>query len=132
MDSPIQEYHLLHVEDYQGARTYSLNAETVSIGRDSSNGIVIDDPLVSRHHACLIRVSSQTTQHLYEIVDGDGSEIRSQFGIYVNQTACERKILTTADRIQIGSTRFCYLLARMTPAEYSQYFDAEHIMCHSC
>ena len=129
MASQIQEYHLLHVEDYQGARTYSLNTATVSIGRDVSNNIVISDPLASIQHASLVRVPAQTTQYRYEILDGDGAGNASTIGLSVNQSICDRQTLTTGDRIQIGSTRLCYMLARMTPTEYSQYFETEQVIC---
>ena len=132
MASQIKEYHLLHIEDYQGARTYSLNTATVSIGRDASNNIVISDPLASIQHALLVRVPAQTTQYRYEIFDGDGSGNSSTIGLSVNQSICDRQLLVTGDHIQIGSTRLCYMLARMTPTEYRQYFEVEQVVTVGC
>lgn len=131
MASPTQEYHLLHVEDSQGGRTYYLNAATLSIGRDSSNAIRIVDLLVSRNHAMLIRMPSQTSQYAYQLVDGDVNGRPSKNGVWINQASCRRKMLATGDRIQLGSTRMSYMIACMTPEEYSQYFDAQTITFHS-
>ncbi len=131
MTSPTHRYHLLHVEDACGGQTYYLNAATLSIGRDSSNAIQIIDPLVSRHHAMLIRMPSQTSQYSYHLVDGNVDGRLSKNGIFVNQKACKRKLLSTGDHIQLGSTHISYLIAVMTPEEYSQYFDAQNITFHS-
>lgn len=131
MANSMQEYHLLHVTDQEGERTYHLNVAAVSIGRDSSNGIVIADPRVSRHHAMLIRMPSQTHQYAYELIDGDLEGCLSQNGVYVNQVACQRRILFTGDRIRIGKSFMSYIIASMTPEEYQQYFDAHKIQFRS-
>ncbi len=131
MASLAHEYHLIHVKDPQGEQTYYLNAATLSIGRDSSNAIQILDPLVSRHHAMLIRMPSQTNQYCYHLVDGDLDGRLSKNGVWVNRKACKRKLLSTGDYIQLGETHISYLIAVMTPEEYSQYFDACTITFHS-
>ncbi len=131
MISHTQEYHLLHVEDSLGGRTYCLNAVTLSIGRDPSNAIMTSDPLVSRNHAMLIRMPSQSSRYSYELVDGDLNGRLSKNGVLVNHTAYKRKILSTGDHIQLGSTHMSYIIASMTSEEYSQYFDAQTIPFHS-
>ena len=49
--------HLLVVEDEQGKRTFPLEAETYSLGRDSRNSIVLHGDLISRQHATILRIT---------------------------------------------------------------------------
>lgn len=67
---------------------------SVSIGRESSNLIQIDDNEVSRRHAEIRRVGN-------EFVVGD---LRSSNGTYVNSRKIERAALTSGDQIQVGRT----------------------------
>lgn len=70
-----QHEHLLVVEDQLGKRTIVLESATCSIGRDSTNFIVLKSSKVSRHHATLLRVTiSETSQHLFRLIDGDLQE----------------------------------------------------------
>ncbi|MEM9136922.1 MAG: FHA domain-containing protein [Cyanobacteria bacterium P01_F01_bin.42] len=126
-----QEYHLLHVINSKGDRTYYLNAAAVSIGRDSSSAVMVSDPMVSRHHAMLLRVPTEDCGYSYELVDGDVHGRPSRNGMRINRRRCERKILTTGDRITVGNTSMSYMIASMTPAEYAEFFDAQPVSFHS-
>ncbi len=41
------------------SKTYPLASETVNIGRDATNTIVIDDPIISDHHLQIVRQDNQ-------------------------------------------------------------------------
>ena len=71
---------------------------SVSIGRESSNTIRIDDNEVSRRHAEIRRSGEQ-------FVVGD---LRSSNGTYVNAERIERRVLATGDQIQIGRTALVF------------------------
>lgn len=71
--------------------------ETVTIGRSSSNAIVLDDPLVSRHHAVLTQTSQGYLVH----------DLNSLNGTFVNGTvAWPGAIFGPHDRLSIGRTHF--------------------------
>ncbi len=76
-------------------RFYSLDADTISIGRDLSNQIVVQDPEVSRWHLQLVRGP------------GDGytlKDLGSTNGTMVNGApVVDSKVLTVFDVIELGT-----------------------------
>jgi len=84
-----QLQHFLVIEDKQGKRIIALEATTCSIGRDSTNSIVLHSKLVSRQHAILLRVTiPATTNYLFRLIDGDLQGKRSTNGMTVNGQRC--------------------------------------------
>jgi ABC-type multidrug transport system ATPase subunit/ABC-type multidrug transport system permease subunit len=75
-----------------------LPAKTVRIGRDAGNDLVIDDLVVSRHHAEL-RASADGT---YEIVD-----LGSHNGTFLNGQPVARGPVGPGDIVGIGHSAFC-------------------------
>ncbi|MFF7202741.1 FHA domain-containing protein [Streptomyces sp. NPDC008141] len=75
-----------------------LPARTVRIGRGDDNDLVIDDLVVSRHHAEL-RAHSDGT---YEIVD-----IGSHNGTFLNGQPVESARIGSGDIVGIGHSAFC-------------------------
>ena len=76
-----------------GGRRMSLEADVVSIGRQDSCNVVLDDPTVSRNHAEVHR-------------DADGFEIRdlgSRNGTRVNGLGIARTRLADGDELLIGA-----------------------------
>ena len=84
MDSE-RVHHLLTIEDPSFVREIQLDAATYSIGRHSSNDIVLSCQKTSRNHATLLRRTDvKTNQCSYWVLDGDLQGNRSRNGIYVN------------------------------------------------
>ena len=84
MDSE-QVHHILTIEDPSFVRKIQLDAATYSIGRHSSNDIVLSCQKTSRNHATLLRrTDAKTNQCSYWILDGDLEGNRSRNGIYIN------------------------------------------------
>ena len=84
MDSE-QVHHILTIEDPSLVRKIELDAATYSIGRHSSNDIVLSCQKTSRNHATLLRrTDAKTNQSSYWILDGDLQGNRSRNGIYIN------------------------------------------------
>ena len=80
-----QIHHILVVEDPSFIREIQLDAATYSIGRHSSNDIVLSCQKTSRNHATLLRrTDAKTNQCSYWILDGDLQGNRSRNGIYIN------------------------------------------------
>ena len=79
-------------------RRYELTAESVAIGRESSNCIQLHDTEASRQHVELRKVESS-----YEVVD-----LESSNGTYVNNDRIVSHVLQNGDRLEIGRTRMIF------------------------
>jgi len=98
-----QIQYLLVIEDKQGKRTVALEAATCSIGRNSTNSIVLNSKLISRQHAILLRVTTPATNnYVFRLIDGNLQGKRSTNGITVNDQRCFSHDLKHRDEI-----RFC-------------------------
>jgi diguanylate cyclase (GGDEF)-like protein len=98
--------HILVVQDLQGQRTIPLQEATYSMGRHSSNAIVIHCQSVSRQHAILLRVTIPgTDQCSFRIIDGNFKGQGSTNGLLVNGTRCYSHNLQHGDVITFGSNQ---------------------------
>ena len=79
-----------------------LDQERVSIGREASNHVVIDDSAVSREHAAIFQVGND---HVL-------SDLHSEYGTFVNGTRVERHILQHGDIVEFGAFSLRYLNPR--------------------
>ena len=71
--------------------------DRVTIGRDASNDVTLDSPLVSRFHAQVERVGQR-----YRVID-----LRSANGTFVNDRRIEGEVwLQPDDTVRIGPSRF--------------------------
>ncbi len=86
-----------------------LTAELLSIGRDASNRVRLNDTEVSRKHAELIR-----TPEGYRLKD-----IGSANGTYVNNRAIHDVLLQSGDQIQVGQSLLLYSIGRAEPGPIS-------------
>ena len=81
--------------------TFALTQDEVSIGRDLSNSVSINDPSISRRH-CVIRKNGNPNG--FHIVD-----LQSYNGTFVNGLAVADHALTHRDQIALGDLRFIFL-----------------------
>jgi len=79
---------------------HHLETDEVTIGRDASNTLPIADSSASRRHSVLTRASDS-----YEI-----SDLESTNGTFVNGVPAHRRRLEHGDQIEIGSSKFLFLL----------------------
>ena len=85
MDSLAQLHHIFVIEDPSFEREILLDSATYSIGRHSSNDIVLSCQKTSRNHATLLRRTDvKTNKYSYWILDGDLQGNRSRNGIFIN------------------------------------------------
>jgi transcriptional regulator with GAF, ATPase, and Fis domain len=77
-----------------------LQNEELFIGRDPSNQVTINDPLVSRRH-CSIRNAAGAVQV---------ADLESLNGTFVNGFPTHEKKLEHGDRIKVGVSQFVFLL----------------------
>ena len=76
----------------------------LSIGRDSSNLLVINDNFVSRRHA---RIERADKKNCYLIKD-----MGSQNGVFLNGSRIQTAVLTHNDTIKIGGQQFTFSFER--------------------
>lgn len=89
VDAPVAERTVLVAADH------TQRGHDVTVGRAPDNSIVLDDPLVSRHHARLVPVAGG-----YRIID-----LQSLNGIQLNgRSAQAGELFGAADRLTIGRT----------------------------
>lgn len=81
--------------------TFTLTQDEVSIGRDLSNIVSINDPSISRRH-CLIRKNGSSNG--FHLVD-----LQSYNGTFVNGLPVANHALTHRDQIALGDLRFIFL-----------------------
>ena len=104
MDSLDHLHHILVVEDPSFKREINLDTATYSIGRHSSNDIVLSCQKTSRNHATLLRRTDlKTNKCSYWVLDGDLQGNRSRNGIYVNGKKSLVHELKSEDTIQFSA-----------------------------
>jgi diguanylate cyclase (GGDEF)-like protein len=105
--------HLLVVEDPQGRRSILLEEENYSLGRGSTNSIVLHSKMVSRQHATLLRVTTpESDSHRFRIIDGDMQGNHSTNGLFVNAQRCFSRDLKHGDVIEFSAeVKARYVLA---------------------
>lgn len=91
-DAP--ETHKLVLVSGDGWKEWTLNLDEATLGRSSSNEIVINDPNASRRHAQIARRSGE-----WWIVD-----LGSTNGTLVNEVLIKERRLIPGDRIKLGAT----------------------------
>jgi diguanylate cyclase (GGDEF)-like protein len=129
--------HLLAVEDTEGQRLLPLESTSHSIGRDSTNSIVLKSKAVSRQHALLLRVtSSDPNNYGFLIIDGNLQGRRSKNGIKVNGKKCHSHRLKNGDQLLLGNlVKVRYLILPLLTDEafvsYSQNIDYTELFAES-
>jgi diguanylate cyclase (GGDEF)-like protein/PAS domain S-box-containing protein len=100
--------HILAVESGTWKKNFFLDKNSYSIGRNSTNSLIINHRVISRNHSSLIKVTyssqkdSNQEENLFWIVDGDLKGNRSTNGIYVNGKQCLCQALKPGDVIFFG------------------------------
>lgn len=83
-----------------------LSSTGLTIGRDATNTLRLEDPAVSARHCCIDHQEGE-----FILTDRD-----SMNGTFVNRKPAARTILKNGDEIQVGHTRFRFLVTDDTPA----------------
>lgn len=120
-----QERHVFVVNDGK-RRAIALDAAAYSIGRDSSNAIVLNSDTISRQHAMLLRVPIPSTkQYRYRLVDGNAQGKPSANGVFVNDQPCRTYELDHGDSVRFGQTvEASYLTVLMGEVEFNNYLES--------
>ena len=107
----------LGVTSPAGKIEYALEAEAITLGRDPANDIVIDQPIVSRHHARL-----ELTDYGYRIID-----LGSANGLAVQDTPVTELLLVDGDTLSIaGDVILTYQISpEQAPGDTVQFVAPE-------
>jgi pSer/pThr/pTyr-binding forkhead associated (FHA) protein len=121
--------HILTIYEPSQTREILLDRLTYSIGRDSQNGIKIDNRGISRQHALLFRLPSPIPgAYLYRLVDGNSEGQLSRNGLMVNGIRIRERDLKSGDQIVFGSVISAEYKTIQVPAgESSAAFSAQSL-----
>jgi Nif-specific regulatory protein len=81
--------------------TFALAEDEISIGRDLSNTVSLNDPSVSRRHCAIKKNGSTNSFHI--------TDLESYNGTFVNGVPVAEQSLTHGDQIALGDIRFIFL-----------------------
>lgn len=107
---------LIFVEGMQKGQRYPVEVDSLSLGRDRSNDIPLDDPGASRVHAYVLRTA-------------DGLKLtdsKSTNGTYLNARRISDSPLGHGDRITIGDTVILVEMSSPQPAAQVVVSDQAH------
>ncbi|MGF1539039.1 MAG: ATP-binding protein [Pleurocapsa sp.] len=122
--------HLLVIEDERGKRSYPLEAETHSLGRDFSNSIVLYGASISRHHGTILRITvPDSDRYFFRIIDGSLNGKRSTNGIFINGKKRFSHELKHGDIIEFANqirVKY-YALSNLLDAEFTQFAQVDDV-----
>ncbi|MBR8827216.1 MAG: EAL domain-containing protein [Gomphosphaeria aponina SAG 52.96 = DSM 107014] len=95
--------HTLTIETGNKSKKILLEEQVYSLGRHSSNAIILSDSKVSRNHGTLLQVKYKDQDEVFWIIDGDLKGNRSTNGLFVNGKRCLSHELKSGDVILFGS-----------------------------
>jgi Nif-specific regulatory protein len=107
--------------------TFPLTSDEVSIGRDASNTIALNDPSISRRH-CLIRRNPVSG------TESDGFSVRdleSYNGTFVNDLPVIEQPLAHGDQLAIGALLLLFLTGESEPAGAAVKFEEGDLITRS-
>ena len=93
-----QSYRLVMRTGPNPGKSFPLTKDELSIGRDISNDIVINDAEVSRHHARLLRKGD-----IFVLRDLDSTN-----GTWLHERQVDEVILQDGDALRLGNAQIVY------------------------
>lgn len=104
MNDELDIQHIIKINYADIQQNIILKNEIYSIGRHSSNNIVIHHPTISRYHCSILPVKykDKNQQQLFWIIDGDLKGNRSANGLFINGNKSLSHELKSGDKITIG------------------------------
>jgi transcriptional regulator with GAF, ATPase, and Fis domain len=94
--------------------TFTLTAEEVSVGRESTNVLCLNDPSISRRH-CMIKQQAVLSEGEAHPTTGESlqftiTDLDSFNGTFVNGIPIKEHVLAHGDQIAMGDVLFLFLL----------------------
>lgn len=119
------EHHMLIIQDGNGRRVVQLEDVAYSVGRDTSNAIILEGESISRQHALLVRLPVPHKGYRYRILDGNSEGKPSANGVYVNGDRRSMHELNKGDIIRFGNEiKATYMTVAMEQVEFLHYLES--------
>ena len=96
---------LVQLKDGTAGIIFPIQKAKITIGRDESNDICLNDSLVSAHHAVIEITVNQEMNGVYEYILQD---LDSTNNTYVNDQLVNLHRLSEGDRVRIGTNNFTF------------------------
>ncbi len=110
---------LIAISGAMKGTAFDLTQDEISIGRDVSNTVSLNDPSVSRRH-CLLRKNGST--NIFQVID-----LESYNGTFVNGLPVAEQAVTNGDQISLGDIRFIFLTDETTASAVDHFEDGDVI-----
>ena len=104
-------HHVLVVEHDDHTSFFTLNNESFTVGRHSSNALVLKAKVISRYHATILPIKSNKGDEVtsFWIIDGTEQGVVSTNGFTVNNESCLMHQLKPGDRVDFpDGTKITY------------------------
>lgn len=131
-DNPLK--HILSLELSTGKKTFLLEKNFYSVGRSSSNSIIINHRVTSRHHSLIIkavyhRQKENKNDTAFWILDGDWKGKKSRNGLFINTQKIDFHKLVPGDIIIFGGIeiRAKYDIVDIQSKELFSVLEKKHI-----
>ena len=92
---------------FPDGRDFVLENATINIGRNPENQLILDFPMVSRHHAQIRLING--VHHIFDI--------QSTAGTFINDMMIEHGILNSGDVIRIADQQLIYINEVSSPTD---------------
>lgn len=96
---------LLQIKDGSAGVVFPIQKAKITLGRDESNDICLNDSLVSKFHAVIEITVNNERGGVYEYILQD---LDSTNNTYVNDQLINLHRLSEGDRIRIGTNNFTF------------------------
>ncbi len=96
---------LIQIKDGSAGIVFPIQKAKITLGRDESNDICLNDGLVSKFHAVIEITVNNAKDGVYEYILQD---LDSTNNTYVNDQLINLHRLSEGDRIRIGTNNFTF------------------------
>ena len=117
----MREPHLIVISGPLRGTIFSLDQDEVSIGRDASNSICLNDLSISRQHGRITRTTEPGTGEQRSFVITD---LESYNGTFLNGRPITEQLLTHGDQVTLGDVQFLFFTER-TDSSHAEAGTAE-------
>ncbi|MBC8029932.1 MAG: sigma 54-interacting transcriptional regulator [Pyrinomonadaceae bacterium] len=100
------EPHLIAISGSLKGTTFPLAKDEISVGREASNEIYLNDPSISRRHCLIRRTSVFDAEEVNQLTIRD---LESYNGTFVNGVPVLEQSLAHGDQIALGDVLFLFL-----------------------
>lgn len=119
--------HRLIIHSSNFRKTVDLQESFYSLGRHSTNSIIIPNPTISKHHAVISKKTNNNFKEYFSLEDGDGRGNCSTNGVFINGKKIKEYHLKHGDVISLSKeTQLTYYIIDDTPVPVLSEYSSEN------